>query len=105
MSVSREDALWAVVTWMGSYEGRSGAMVADMDALGFSDEEMVADEVPEDMVAGYRLAVQEAQAEQARREENEAVDELAGKFPDRRRADLRRAYRATLKRLKEEAGA
>jgi hypothetical protein len=61
--VSKNEALWAIVGWMGSYEGMSGTTLEDLTIGGATDEALTNDwytdggeGIPADIVAGYRLA-------------------------------------------------
>lgn len=97
MGASKGDALAAIVEWMGAYEGLDGIPMgrllderdpAEDDA--FSAEQ----DVPRDMVAGYRLAVRQWQAYCREQAEAAAFRELRAKHPAASDARIRAAIRA-----------
>lgn len=53
--VSKNDALWAIVGWMGSYEGHHGTL-EDLTNEGLDDAALLEEDFPAEIVAGYRLA-------------------------------------------------
>lgn len=59
--ITSQQALAAVVHWMGSYEGLSGSTLADLLEDGTDDATLLADRdgegIPADVLAGYRYAV------------------------------------------------
>lgn len=59
--VSKNDAVWAIVGWMGAYEGRSGIPLEELLSESRTDDELTGEEgIPAEIVAGYRLALREA---------------------------------------------
>lgn len=72
--VSRFDAQVAILNWMGCYEGLSGDTLETLVERGASDADLIdAEEIPADMVAGYRLAVLQHESNVRAAERNRAA--------------------------------
>lgn len=93
---TKGEALVAIVEWMGCYEGADGEPIGDLlDLLDPADDEAFAieQEVPLDMVAGYRLAVRMLATHEREIGEARAFRTLRAEHPGVSSARIRAAIR------------
>jgi hypothetical protein len=94
-AVSRVDALSGIVEWMGAYEGRDGTTLSALVEEGATDEEILEEEqIPAEILAGFRLAVRELETEERRLRELAVVRAVRAERPDLDPHEIRRVVRA-----------